>query len=131
MSAMGGTVMFLSVRYLLRDWVQQKVMLRYGVFQRASKSSRFSTALSLRLIPGMPFSIPALILGLSQLSAVKFYVSTQLGLFVTLFVYVNAGRSLAEVHVVEDVLSPQFVISLLLLALLPLVFSMIQRKIAA
>jgi uncharacterized membrane protein YdjX (TVP38/TMEM64 family) len=130
MSALGGTAMFLVVRYVLRDWVQQKVKLRSGMLQRAAHSNSFSVALSLRLIPGMPFPIPAVILGLSQLSVGRFYLSTQLGLLASLLVYVNAGTSLAQVHSIDDVLSPQFVISLLLLALLPLIFSFIQRKIS-
>lgn len=130
MSALGGTVMFILVRYLLRDWVQQRVALHSQLFEQASRSNSFSIALSLRLIPGMPFPAPAIILGLSQLSITKFYVSTQLGLFASLFVYVNAGRSLAQVHSIEDVFSLQLVLSLLLLALLPLVFGMIQRRIS-
>lgn len=129
-SALGGTVMFLLVRYILRDWVQSKVVKKAGVFQQAAQGNSFAVALSLRLIPGMPFPVPAIVLALSQLSVIKFYVSTQLGLFVSLLVYVNAGRSLSQVRSIHDIFSLELIVSLSLLAILPLVISMIQRKVS-
>jgi uncharacterized membrane protein YdjX (TVP38/TMEM64 family) len=120
MSAWGGTVLFLVVRYGLRDWVRGYISRGPDVFQQASATNSFMVALSVRFIPGLPFSFPAIVLGLSQLRVWKFYCSTQLGLLLTLFVYVNAGRSLAQVDGVQDVFSAELIISMLLLMLLPL-----------
>lgn len=127
MSALGGTLMFLMVRYIFRDWVKGALKGRFSYLEGAVEANSFMAALSLRLIPGMPFSVPAITLGLSQLSLWKFYVSTQLGLLITLFVYVNAGRSLAQVHSVQDVLTPSLIGSMLLLAIVPLVLHFIIR----
>jgi uncharacterized membrane protein YdjX (TVP38/TMEM64 family) len=118
MSALGGTVLFLMVRYGLRDWVSEYVSRGPEVLQQASTTNSFMVALSVRFIPGLPFSFPALVLGLSQLSVWKFYCSTQLGLLLTLLVYVNAGRSLAQVNSVRDVFSAELILSMLLLFLL-------------
>lgn len=129
MSALGGTVLFLVVRYCLRDWVCLYVARGPEVFQQASATNNFMVALSVRFIPGLPFSFPALVLGLSQLSAWKFYCSTQLGLLLILFAYVNAGRTLAQVESVQDVFSTELIISMLLLAVVPWVFTRIYNKI--
>jgi uncharacterized membrane protein YdjX (TVP38/TMEM64 family) len=131
MSALGGTLLFLVVRYGLRDWVQRYVARGPEVLQQATATNSFMVALSVRFIPGLPFSFPAFVLGLSQLSLWKFYCSTQLGLLLTLFVYVNAGRSLAQLDSVQDVFSAELIISMLLLALLvkvPWVFARLQKK---
>jgi uncharacterized membrane protein YdjX (TVP38/TMEM64 family) len=128
MSAIGGSVMFLVVRYALRDWVRRTFYERLQRLYEASDAENFMMAMSLRLIPGMPFPVPAAVLALSQLNLWKFYVSTQLGLAVTLFVYVNAGRSLAQIQSLQDVFSPQLIGSMLLLAAVPLMLAFIIRR---
>jgi uncharacterized membrane protein YdjX (TVP38/TMEM64 family) len=134
MSALGGTVLFLIVRYGLRDWVQRYVVSAPNILQQAAATNSFMAALSVRFIPGLPFSFPSIVLGLSQLTLWKFYFSTQLGLLLTLFVYVNAGRSLAQVNSVQDVFSAELIISMLLVMMLallvkvPWVFARIHKK---
>lgn len=128
MSALGGTSLFLMTRYLCRDWIQKNFANKHNSLKQASNTNSFMVALSMRLIPGMPFSIPAIVLGLSKLSMLKFYCSTQLGLLTILFVYVNAGRSLSEINSINDIFSAQLIISMLLLALVPLAFGFIARK---
>lgn len=127
MSALGCTVLFLITRYGLRRWVN----LHFG--ERLQQitgihTDGFTTALSLRLIPGMPFSIPSITLGLGQLNVLTFYWATQIGLLPILFVYVNAGRSLSEVQSVGDVLSIQLIVSMLLLALVPFLLRLLQQE---
>ncbi len=132
MSALGGTCLFLSTRYLLRDWLQNKAQQhltkKFPTLQQAAETNNFMVALSIRLIPGMPFSIPAIALGVSQLSTWKFYLSTQLGLLAILFVYVNAGRSLAQINSVQDIFSLQLIASMLLVAIVPLAFGFLLRN---
>lgn len=128
MSALGGTVLFLVVRYVFRDWVQTWIGKAPKVVQHAAGADHFGAALSLRFIPGLPFPVPAFVLALSRLSVWKFYVSTQLGLLIPLGVYVNAGRSLSQVESVQDVLSPELILSLLLLAIVPWVLAVIQKR---
>jgi uncharacterized membrane protein YdjX (TVP38/TMEM64 family) len=128
MSTIGGTTLFLITRYLCSDWIQINVANKFSRLQQASNSDSFMFALSLRLMPGMPFSIPAMVLGLSKLSALKFYCSTQLGLLTILFVYVNAGKSLSQINSVDDIFSAPLIISLMLLAIVPLAAGFIFRK---
>jgi uncharacterized membrane protein YdjX (TVP38/TMEM64 family) len=128
MSALGGTCLFLTTRYLCRDWLKKKFVDNFSRLNQASNINSFMLALSMRLIPGMPFCIPAIILGLSKLNAWKFYASTQLGLVSILFVYVNAGRSLSTINSIDDIFSMQLILSLLLLAVVPLILSFIASK---
>ncbi len=119
MSALGGTVLFLVVRYTLRNWVHTHWLGRSAWLQQAANADNLMAAFSLRLIVGLPFPVPAIALALSRLSVWKFYISTQLGLLITLAVYVNAGRSLAELDSLEGIISLQLILSLLLLAIVP------------
>ncbi len=132
MSALGGTCLFLSTRYLARDWLQEKAQQhlakKFPALQQATETDSFMVGLSIRLIPGMPFSIPAIALGVSKISTWKFYLSTQLGLLAILFVYVNAGRSLAQINSVHDIFSLQLVASMLLVAIVPLAFGFLLRN---
>lgn len=128
LSALGNTVLFLGTCYFLQNWVRKNLSQYFPSLNKVIASDSFAAALSLRLIPGMPFSIPAMILGLSQLSVMKFYLSTQLGLLATLFVYVNAGQSLAQLTTIDDIFNIQFLAALLLLALIPLLFAFIFKR---
>ena len=74
-----------------------------------------------RFIPGLPFFLPSLVMSMTQISAFKFYLSTQLGLLLTVVIYVNAGSSLANLNAVGGSLySPRLVVSMLLIAILPI-----------
>jgi|GEM_PF-1913696 len=128
MSALGSTFLFLMTRYLFRQWVQQRFTKQLAILSQKSGTTSFITAISLRLIPGMPFSIPAIILSISKIGVLPFYVSTQLGLLTTLFIYVNAGRSLSTIHSINDLFNLPLIASMLLLAVVPLLLGFISRK---
>lgn len=128
-SALGGTCLFMVTRYLCRDWAQQIFSKRLTRLQTLTNTHQLSVALSVRFIPGMPFFIPAIAFGLSQLSVFKFYLSTQMGLLAILFVYVNAGQSLSEIQSIQDLFTFDLIVSMLLLTILPIAFDMISKKI--
>ena len=129
MSAIGGTVLFIVVRYTLSDWVRARLPSMPLLLQQAASADNFGAALSLRLIPGFPFPIPAVVLALSRLRLWKFYLSTQLGLLIPLAVYVNAGSSFSEITSLEGILSPQLIVSLLLLALVPWLLGVVRQRL--
>ncbi len=127
MSAVGNALLFLVVRYSLRDWVASRLSSMPSILQKAAGTDNFSAAFSLRLIPGLPFPVPAVALALSRLQLWKFYLSTQLGLLIPLAVYVNAGRSFSQIDSIEGILSPQLIVSLLLLGIARKRFSFVDQ----
>lgn len=119
-SALGACTLFLATRHFFGEWARENLIQRFEKLQISAGSNDFWAAFSVRLIPGMPFFVPSMALAITKLSLAKFYISTQLGLFVTIFVFVNAGSSLATINSVRDVFSQQLVIAMLLVAILPL-----------
>jgi len=118
-SALGACTLFVITRYFIDDWVRKNVTPRFETLQLSADSNDFWAAFSIRLVPGMPFFVPSMALALTNLSLIKFYSSTQLGLFVTIFVFVNAGSSLSNINSVSDVFSQELIVAMLLLAILP------------
>ena len=120
-SSLGTTALFLATRHFFGDWAKKNVIQRFEMLQFSADSNDFWAAFSIRLVPGMPFFVPSMALALTKLSLAKFYSSTQLGLFVTIFVFVNAGNSLSTINSVGDVFSPKLITAMLLIAILPLI----------
>ena len=61
---------------------------------------------SLRMVPVFPFFIVNLLMGLTRIGVLPFYVVSQIGMLAGTFVFVFAGTQLAEIHKLGDVLSP-------------------------
>ena len=64
----------------------------------------------------MPFFLINLVAGLSPLSARTFVLGTLVGILPGTFLYVNAGTALGTLSRPADVLTPQVVVALALLA---------------
>ena len=81
--------------------------------------------LSLRLIPTISFALINLIMGILPISLFRFYYISQLGMLPATIIYVNAGSEIAKVNSINDIMSLTLLISLILLAILPLLIKFI------
>lgn len=127
-SALGGLIMFsLSRRFLNKKVVQQAVK-KFPKVEPFLQSDDLLVATSIRFIPGMPFFLPSLIFSMTQISAFKFYLSTQLGLLITMAIFINAGATLSSLSTTgANLYSPKLIASMLLIALLPLMLKAINK----
>lgn len=128
-STLGASTLFLVTRHFFASSVQTRLIQRFPILHTSAESNDFWLAFSLRLVPGMPFFVPSMALGLTKLSLAKFYGSTQLGLFLTIFAFVNAGSHLSTINSVSDVFSAPLIMSMLLIAILPLMFKALSSKL--
>ncbi len=118
-STIGATLAFLSSRFLLRDWVQGKFGDRLkGINDSLEKDGAFYL-FTLRLIPAVPFFAVNLLMGLTKIKTLTYFFVSQLGMLAGTFVYVNAGKELAQIESLGDVASPGLLLSFLALALFP------------
>lgn len=129
-SSIGATLAFLFSRYLLRDWVQQKFDNKLAAINSGIEKDGNLYLLTLRLIPVFPFFLINLLMGLSKMSASKFYLYSQLGMLPGTMVYLNAGSQLADIQSLSGLLSPEVLVSLAILGLFPLVAKFIIGKIS-
>ena len=119
-STIGATLAFLVSRLLLRDWVQNK----FGGFLKTinegiEKDGAFYL-FTLRLIPAIPFFVINLVMGLTPMKTIQFFLVSQVGMLAGTMVYVNAGTQLAQIESLKGILSPGLIFSFVLLGIFPL-----------
>jgi dihydrolipoamide dehydrogenase len=126
-SSVGALLAFLSARWLLHDWVQQKFGKRLQTINEGVQRDGAFYLLSLRLVPLFPFFVINLVMGLTKIKAWTYYWVSQVGMFLATAVYVNAGTQLAEISRLRDVFSADLLGALVLLGLVPIVAKIILK----
>jgi pyruvate/2-oxoglutarate dehydrogenase complex dihydrolipoamide dehydrogenase (E3) component/uncharacterized membrane protein YdjX (TVP38/TMEM64 family) len=119
-SSLGALLAFLAARYLLRDLIQTRFGQALAPINDGVKKDGTFYLLTLRLVPVFPFWLINLLMGLTPMSAARFYVVSQLGMLAGTAVYVNAGTQLIAIRSAGDIRSPALLGSFILLGLFPL-----------
>ena len=118
-STLGATLAFLTSRYLLRDWVHDRFGDRLRAIDDGIARDGAAYLFTLRLIPVVPFFAVNLLMGLTPIPAVTFYLVSQIGMLAGTAVYVNAGTRLGELESVSGIVSGPMLLSFALLGLFP------------
>ncbi|HHX8650073.1 TPA: TVP38/TMEM64 family protein [Vibrio diabolicus] len=128
-STMGATLAFLSSRYLLRDWVQNKFGNKLIAINQGVEKDGAFYLFSLRLIPVFPFFLINLLMGLTPMSVGRFYLTSQVGMLPGTAVYLNAGTQLATIESMSGIISPAVLASFALLGLFPIITKWVMNKV--
>ena len=120
-SGFGATLAFLSARFLLRDWVQQRFGGQLKSFNEGIAKDGALYLFTLRLVPVFPFFLINLLMGLTKMRVWTYYWVSQLGMFAGTVVFVNAGTELARINGLRGILSPGLIGAFVLLGVFPLV----------
>ncbi|MFM5741763.1 FAD-dependent oxidoreductase [Aeromonas veronii] len=129
-STLGATLAFLSARFLLRDWVEQRFGDKLATFHSGMAKEGAFYLLSLRLIPIFPFFLVNLLMGLTPIKVSTYYWVSQLGMLPGTFVYVLAGSELGQLTSTGNILSPSLMVALTLLGLMPWLVKKLTAKLA-
>lgn len=133
-STIGATLAFLSSRYLLRSWVQNKFNRKLNTINEGVRKDGAFYLFSLRLIPVFPFFLINLLMGLTPISIGRYYVVSQLSMLPGTAVYLNAGLRLSEIDSLSGIVSPTVLVSFALLGVFPVaakwILTKLQRKAA-
>lgn len=119
-SAIGATIAMLVSRFLFRDLIQQRFSDKLRVFNEGMERDGALYLFTLRLVPIFPFFIINLVMGLTPIRSVTFYVVSQIGMLPFTVLFVNAGKQIASIHSVQDILSTELLVSLVLVGVFPL-----------
>lgn len=119
-SNIGALIAMLISRFLLRDWIQKRFAKQIASINRGLERDGAFYLFSLRLIPLVPFVLLNPALGLTRVSMWTFWWTTQAGMLPGHAIYVGAGRQLARIREISDILSPSLIGTLVLLAVFPL-----------
>ncbi len=120
-SSIGALLAFLVARYLLRDTIQARFGRRLAPINEGLQRDGVWYLLTLRLVPLFPFWLVNLLMGLTAMPALRFYLASQVGMLAGTAVYVNAGTQLAAINAPGDVFSAGLLGSFVLLGVFPLV----------
>ena len=120
-SSIGATLAFLASRYLFRDAVKKRFGARLEAVDAGLAKDGAYYLFTLRLVPLVPFFVINLLMGLTRMKVLTFYLVSQIGMLAGTLVYVNAGTELARLDSLRGILSPGLVGSLVLLGVFPLV----------
>ena len=118
-SSIGATVGFWLSRFLLRGGVERMFARQIRIVDEGMSRDGAFYLFALRMLPFLPYSLTNLLMGLTGMSARKFYWVSQLGMLPATVVYVNAGTQMAHLHSLAGIVSPRMIGAFALLALLP------------
>lgn len=127
-STIGATIAFLSSRYLFRDWINKKFQDKLTTINNGVEKDGVFYLLTLRLIPVFPFFLINLLMGLTKITAKRFYLFSQIGMLPGTMVYLNAGKQLSEITSLSGLISPNILASLALLGLFPIIVKFLLNK---
>ncbi|HEY5719815.1 MAG TPA: FAD-dependent oxidoreductase [Gammaproteobacteria bacterium] len=119
-STIGATLAFLVARFLLRDSVQQRFGDKLRAINAGVEKDGPFYLFTLRLIPAFPFFVINLVMGLTPIRTLQFFLVSQVGMLPGTLVYVNAGSQLGQLDSLSGILSPGLIFSFVLLGLFPL-----------
>lgn len=120
-SSIGATLSFLSARFILRDWVQEKFGHKLSAINEGFKKDGAFYLFTLRMIPVFPFFMVNLVTGLTPIKTSTYYIISQIGMLAGTAVYVNAGTQLASIESASGILSPKILLSFALLGAFPII----------
>lgn len=130
-ATIGAFINFLVSRYLLKDFVKRKFEKPMTRINKELEKNGNNYLLTLRLIPLFPFFLINLAMGLTDMPGLKFLIISYIGMAPGSLVYVYAGRNLATIDQMKDILSPSVLIAFTLLglfSLLPTVYDKIKKN---
>lgn len=120
-SAIGATLSMLVSRTLLRDWVQSRYGAQLSTINKGIEKEGNLYLFMLRLIPVFPFFAVNLLMGLTPIKILPYYLVSQIGMLAGTIVYVFAGAQLGEVDSIGDLLSLDLFLAFTAIGVLPLI----------
>lgn len=120
-STLGATLAFLSARYFFRNFAKRKFKSRLESINKGLQKEGTFYLLTLRLVPIFPFFLVNLLMGLTNFSVWRFFLTSLLGMLPGTLVYVNAGTELSKLESLKGILSPSILLSFSLLGIAPLI----------
>ncbi len=119
-SSIGATLAFLVSRYMFKDWVQNKFSSKLVAINKGIEKEGGLYLFTLRLVPVFPFFVINLVMGVTTIRTMVFYIVSQVGMLPGTIVFINAGTQLAKIETAKGILSLNLILSFALLGIFPI-----------
>lgn len=119
-STIGASLAFLASRFLLRDYIEVKYNNTVTKINQGIAQEGAFYLFALRLVPIFPFFIINLLMGITKMRLITFFIISQLGMSLGTIIYVYTGTQLAQIESASDVMSKELLLAFTLLGIFPL-----------
>jgi uncharacterized membrane protein YdjX (TVP38/TMEM64 family) len=126
--SVGAVISLLLSRFLFRSFVRRKFAVQAEVVEREYERNGTSYLIAMRLTPVMPYFVANVLFGLTDISALRFFVISMVATIPIKFIYANAGSELSQIESVSDIFTGRLIVALVALALLPFIGRYVARK---
>ncbi len=120
-ATIGTSLLFLAVRYLFADAVRHRLGPMAARIEAGFTRNAFCWMLFLRLTPMVPYFLVNLIPTITGIRLRTYALATMIGIIPVTFVFTNLGQTLGRIDSLHDLLSPEALTALALLAVLALI----------
>ena len=128
-SAIGATLAFLISRYLFRDYLEKKYNKQYLKINSGIEKNSGYYIFALRMCVVFPFFMVNLLLGLTTIKPINYYLISQLGMLPATVIIVSLGDKIAGALTSDISIDFTLVMLLTALGLLPLLSRLFFKKI--
>ena len=128
-SAIGATLAFLISRYLFRDYLEEKYNNQYLKINSGIEKNSGYYIFALRMCVVFPFFMVNLLLGLTTIKPINYYLISQLGMLPATVIIVSLGDKIAGALTSDISIDFTLVMLLTALGLLPLLSRLFFKKI--
>lgn len=127
-TTVGACLAFLMSRYLFRDYFRKKFHKQFTKMNHRVKKEGIPYLFTLRMIPVSPYVVINIVMGLTDMKLWNFAWVTCLGMLPGTFLYILAGKKIASITKVSDILSWEIALGLTFLGLVPPVIRGIMKQ---
>jgi len=130
-ATIGSLIAFLIVRYVLRNWVKRKFGNQLDGFNKQMQRYGANYLLMVHYASIIPFFLINSLAAVSDINWWTFVWTTVIGFIPIALLYSFAGRELATIRSVQDILTPPIItifVILILLAFIPIVIKYYKRS---
>ena len=124
-SSLGALVCFLISRYLFKNFIEKKFKKSIKTINTGIAKDGLYYLFFVRMTPIFPFFLINLVFSVTKIKALQFYIISQIGMLLGTLLFINAGTQISKINSIEDILNKYVIVSLVLIALIPMVIKKI------
>tara|TARA_B100000925_G_C21921547_1_gene436090 strand:+ start:327 stop:1004 length:678 start_codon:yes stop_codon:yes gene_type:complete len=128
-SSIAATMGMLISRYYFREFLKERYKNQYEIINNGFMSNGVYYLFALRMTPIFPYFLINLLIGLTSIKVVPYYLTTQLGMLPMSIIIIFLGKSLDEIILSDAKIDIEFLILLSLVGILPLFFKFLFKKL--
>lgn len=128
-SSIAATMGMLISRYFFRDFLKERYKNQYEIINNGFMTNGIYYLFALRMTPIFPYFLINLLVGLTSIKIVPYYITTQLGMLPMSIIIIFLGKGLDEIILSDAKIDIEFLILLSLLGILPLFFKILFKRL--